>query len=172
MGQVSFEINIVSPFEGVTLVVGGDVETYWKSMALPMTSNLFQTAPSRWPQPSGSIGSAQTSPSNHSTASSAGHALTISSLRGSYVYVVVQVTRDFHPVVYSNWLLPETDFDFGVADVTLAQFEVLAGRLGRDLHGISSARVHDWRTLIPNSMVSLVHLMKVRQADVYFYPGF
>jgi CDK inhibitor PHO81 len=117
----------VTPFDGVTLEVGGDVETYWKSLAMPLAT-VAHRGPSRWPHRSNLIGasSTHTSPSSHSITSSVGQASTISSLRGSYLYLVVQVTRDLHPVVCADWILPQSTFDLTVSDVTLAQFEALA----------------------------------------------
>jgi len=59
------------------------------------------------------------------------HTVTLSSLSGNYVYAVVQVTRDLQPVLYGERLLPESSYDLGVADITLAQFDALANRLDR-----------------------------------------
>jgi CDK inhibitor PHO81 len=89
--------------------------------------------------------------------------MTVSSLRGNYVYVVVQVTRDFHPVIFADWRLPETGFDLGVSDVTLAQFEALARRVGRNLDLTSLPTATDLHALMSHSMLSLAQLMKVRQ---------
>lgn len=105
----------------MTLEVGGDVETYWKSTEVPSDSSFGY---------SGQItASSNTSPAftNNRTG---GLPLTHSSLYGSYLHVVVQVTRDLHPVVYSDWLLPGTASELGVADVTLEQFEALARASG------------------------------------------
>lgn len=112
------------------------------------------------PKPPRSIESAQTSPSNQSSVASKGNSLTISSLRDSYVYVVVQVTRDLHPVIFSDWLLPIAEFDLGVADVTLNQFEKLATRCKRDMGSIN--RSLDWHLDLAGSMISLAQLMTVR----------
>jgi CDK inhibitor PHO81 len=94
-------------------------------------------------------------------ASSVDHALTISSVSGNYVYIVVQVTRDLHPVVFSNWLLPETSFDLGVADVTLAQFGEIAQRRKRN-PVLSDSTTQNWHSLLFDSMVPLADLLKVR----------
>jgi CDK inhibitor PHO81 len=83
----------------------------------------------------------------------------LSSLKDNYIYVVAQVTRDLHPVAFGDWLLPESGFDIGVADVTLDQFETLAGRLGKNLDTIDNST--DWRHAISGSMISLTRLMKV-----------
>ncbi|KAI6004128.1 cyclin-dependent protein kinase inhibitor [Pisolithus albus] len=107
IGEVTFSVTVTSPFQGVTLEVGGAVETYWKSLTLPQ---------------SGSPDSIHTSPSIQSTTGSPIHAVTLSSLS-------VQLTRDLHPVLYYDVLLPETSFDLRVADVTLSQFEALAKSL-------------------------------------------
>jgi CDK inhibitor PHO81 len=94
-----------------------------------------------------------------SVVASAGNALTISSLKDNYIYVVVQVTRDMHPVIFADWLLPESGFDLGVADVTLRQFELLATRLRKDLDVVDDST--DWRRVTAESMVSLSRLMTV-----------
>ncbi|KAJ7507446.1 hypothetical protein B0H11DRAFT_1967103, partial [Mycena galericulata] len=160
IGEVDFEVNIVTPFDGVTLEVGGDVETYWKSLAMPLATVPHHRGPSRWPHRSNLIGSAHTSPSQaspHSITSTIGQASTISSLRGSYLYLVVQVTRDLHPVVCADWLLPQANFDLTVADVTLAQFEALALSTGKTL----PSQMDNWAAVVPSSMVSLAQLLKI-----------
>ena len=86
--------------------------------------------------------------------------MTITSLTGSYVYVVIQVTRDLHPVVYDKWRLMDVDLDVGVADVTLAQFKALALRAGRQPDTANIA-LQDWPKVISHSMLSLTHLLKV-----------
>lgn len=158
--QVDFEVNIITPFQGVTLEVGGDVETYWKSMAMPVASISSSSLP-QWPHRSNLIGSAQASPSVHSITNTGGQALTISSLRGTYIHAIVQVTKDLHPVVYSDWLLPNSDFDLGVCDVTLAQFEAMAQRLGRDLRNLETTELIGWPSRLSGSMISLAQLLRV-----------
>ncbi len=155
--QVSFEINIISSFDGVTLEVGGDVETYWKSTGISIIPHSL----SPWPQRSFLVGSAQTSPSSHSLSTSSTQASTISSLRGTFITVVIQVTRDLHPVVYTDWLLPDSHFDLSVCDVTLEQFESLAIRCGKNIDESTISSSIDWSTLMTTSMVSLVQLLKV-----------
>ena len=159
---MSFEVSIITPFAGVTLEVGGDVETYWKSTAMPVYRMSSHLSPSRSEPRPGGTASAQNSPTIRSNKCSSGHPPAISSLRGSYVYFVVQVTRDLHPVVYANWLLPESRFDISVSDVTLAQFEALATTLGRSLHAPVNTSAPGWRTLVSQSMISLTQLLQVR----------
>ncbi|KAJ7162538.1 cyclin-dependent protein kinase inhibitor [Mycena crocata] len=157
IGEVDFEVNIVTPFEGVTLAgVGGDVETYWKSLAMPLAA-VPHRGPSRWPHRSNLIGSANTSPSSHSITSSVGQASTISSLRGSYLQLPVQVTRDLHPVVFADWLLPQSNLDLNVSDITLAQFEALALSTGKNI----KSQTEDWAVMVSSSMVSLAQLLKM-----------
>nr|GAT53871.1 cyclin-dependent protein kinase inhibitor [Mycena chlorophos] len=166
IGEVDFEINIVTPFEGVTLEVGGDVETYWKSLAMPLATNTIPHRGPRWAHRSNLIGSASTSPSNRSVTSSgmgSGQASTISSLRGSYLYLVIQVTCDLHPVIFENPLLPGTTFDLTVADVTLSQFEALAVSSGRGLDHFDAggkSEASDY-VAVPSAMVSLAQLLKI-----------
>jgi len=143
----------------VTLEVGGDLETYWKSTAMA-TGQTTQLAPPRVSRRTNHIGSVQASPVNN-TSHGGGQALTISSQQGSYVYVVVQVTRDLHPVVFFDWLLPGITFELGVTDVTLAQYEALAKTIGKSLSAVPEEPYVDWVQLLHNSMVSLGQLLKV-----------
>ncbi|KAG6903307.1 hypothetical protein C0995_013060 [Termitomyces sp. Mi166 len=163
VGEVDFEIKIITPFEGVTLDFGGDVETYWKSMTVP--PSIGQPGRPKWPHRSRLIGSAQASPSVHSITNEDGQFLTISSLQGTYIYTVVQVTKDLQPVIFSEWLLPAADFKLGVSDVTLAQFESLAHRLGRGCPSRAVA-VGEWVSVLPKSMLSLAQLLKLLPAGV------
>jgi CDK inhibitor PHO81 len=133
------------------------VETYWKSTAV---SAISPSTSSKWPHRSHLIGSAQTSPSNHSIFSISNQASTVSSLRGRYIYVVIQVTRDLQPVVFSHWVLPETGYTLGVADVTLSEFEALALRVNRNVVEPPS-NAADWPGVLSSSMISLTHLLKV-----------
>ncbi|KAG7097239.1 hypothetical protein E1B28_004610 [Marasmius oreades] len=162
LGEVTFEMSIVTSFDGVTLEVGGGVETYWKSTAL----SAIPQSLTLWPHRSSFITSAQASPSNPSLSTSGGQVSTVSSLRGNFISLVVQVTRDFHPVVYSDWVLPLEPFDIGVCDVTLSQFEVLAQQTGRGVDQSMLPAGGDWSSLIAFAMVSLEQLLKILPASV------
>lgn len=83
-------------------------------------------------------------------------------MQGDYIYVVLQVTRDLHPVVFFDWFLPGLEFDIGVADVTLAQFEALAKSLGRLDIGMTGGSPKAWATAVSKSMVPLHQLLKVK----------
>ncbi|RPD67076.1 hypothetical protein L227DRAFT_582465 [Lentinus tigrinus ALCF2SS1-6] len=166
IGEVSFEINVINPFSGVKLEIGGAVETYWKSLAMPVpgasSAKLLSPRP---PQHGRALGSAQTSPSNPTLAVASGHSLTHSSVTGSYVYVTVQVTRDLHPVVFADWKLPDDHYDLGVADVTLAQFKSLAARLGRNgAFSDMTASPSQWGKRLATSMMTLQDLLRLAYA--------
>ncbi|KAJ8522978.1 hypothetical protein ONZ45_g506 [Pleurotus djamor] len=169
IGEVPFEVNVITPFENVRLEIGGDVETYWKStgFALPTFTPSPSTGITQGLRQFHHLGSNQTSPSVFSIASSStstrSQALTVTSVRGDYIYVVVQVTKDLHPVVYSDWRLPEPAYDLGVSDVTLSQFEALALKAGRNLPNDQRILAENWPHL--NAMVSLVQLLHVVAVD-------
>ncbi|KAJ3990303.1 cyclin-dependent protein kinase inhibitor [Lentinula detonsa] len=167
VGEVSFEINIISSFDGVTLEVGGDVETYWKSTGMSIIPHSL----SPWPQRSYLIGSAQTSPSTQSLSTTTSQASTISSLRGKFLTVVIQVTRDLQPVVYTGWLLPDSDFDLSVCDVTLEQFESLAKRSGKNVAESKLSPSSNWPALVSEAMISLVQLLKASVCLEVVYPS-
>ena len=91
------------------------------------------------------------------------HTVTLSSLSGNYIYAVVQVTRDLQPVLYGEQLLPESSYDLGVADVTLAQFDALANRLDRGEQLIRRmTSIQDWYRILPRLMLPLSRFMQVR----------
>jgi CDK inhibitor PHO81 len=156
---VSFEICIIRPFNGVTLEIGGTVETYWKSTAIPFSGGTNQ---SHRPPAVRSL-SASTSPSNRNQLNSANNSVTLSSLSGEYVHVIVQVTRDFIPVVFNGWVLPIPGFDLGVSDVTYEQFQILAKTSGKAFNTTlpipSSA--WEWHRRVSVSLISLEALLKV-----------
>ncbi|KAI9512747.1 hypothetical protein F5148DRAFT_1145922 [Russula earlei] len=117
---VSFEINIITPFEGVTLEIGRDVleiarcasysvsacrreESHTAVIACPAVRFCLAVLTHRIGSPT--------------TVTSKAQPITISSIAGSYVYIVVQ---DLHPVVFGEWQLPQQDFELWVADVTIS----------------------------------------------------
>lgn len=145
-------------FKGVTLEVGGDLETYWRTSAIAYAS--LAPRPTRITRRPNHIGAVQASPVYTITAHG-GNVSTISSLQGDYIHVVLQVTGDLHPVVFSDWLLPCEGFDIGVADVTLSQFEALAKSLGRSDLEMGSMSPSARAATLSKTMVSLDNLLKV-----------
>ena len=95
--QITFEILILSPFSGVTLEIGGAVETYWKSLG----SKVLVSPPRRPVNPTARLNriprtllpvSAQVSPSGSTAASTVGptQTVTVTSVTGNYVHLIVQ----------------------------------------------------------------------------------
>ena len=117
--------------------------------------------------PQGSPGSAHTFPPSKPVAARS-HSLTISSITGDYVYVVVQLTQDMQPVAYPHWKLPEDKFDLYVPDLTLAQFEKLAIESGRnvDLRKQKPTKPAQWYSLLKRSMLSLAELLSVSNSPL------
>jgi len=149
----------------VTLEVGGAVETYWKSTAIPMADVPRPWSVSSMPQRS--PGPSPTLPSTKPAVAKS-HSLTISSITGDYVYVVVQLTQDMQPVAYPSWKLPEDKFDLYIPDLTLAQFEKLAIESGRnvDLRKQKPTKPAQWYSLLKRSMVSLAELLSVSNSTL------
>lgn len=138
------------------------METYWKSLAMPFTTP--QQKPSvRMAQPARTIGSTHTSPSIHSASASGSHTLTLSSLTGDYVHLVVQVTRDLQPIIFNEWKLPIDEYDIGVSDATFAQVQKLSEKLGKnvDLKKHRSSLPAEWHLVLSGSMLPLRNLLKV-----------
>ncbi|TFY59123.1 hypothetical protein EVJ58_g5976 [Rhodofomes roseus] len=168
IGEVAFEVNIITPFRGVTLEIGGAVETYWKSLATPVHTPSSKVVSSKSQQSRRSMTSVHTSPSNLSTTVASGHSLTHSSVTGSYVYVTVQVTRDFHPVAFAQWPVSEEGYHLGVADLTLQEFEALAQRSGKCMMQMDNPALSplQWSQLISGCMISLAELLRVVPAVI------
>ncbi|KAF9008793.1 cyclin-dependent protein kinase inhibitor [Cyathus striatus] len=154
VGEVDFDITIINSFHGVTLDVGGGLETYWKSTAATSIPPPH-TGLSRDPRRPSRIGSAHTSPAVLLGNAAGSQALTLSSLQGDYIYLVVQVTRDFYPVIFGDWFLPVSGFDLKVSDVTLEQFETLSQELGRNF----DVRMEEDSSRISNAMLSLDRIL-------------
>ena len=157
---MTFGLNIITPFSGVTLEVGGAVETYWKSTAIPATD-----VPRPWSvstMPKAGSGSTNTNPSSQPVVTK-NRSLTISSIEGDYLYLVVQVTQDMQPVAYPHWKLPGDKFDLQVPNLTLSQFDKLAVELGRkvDTRKQKPTTYSEWYSLLKGSMLSLAELLSV-----------
>ena len=119
------------------------------------------------------FGSQQTSPSAQSVVSASGLSIasasgpqhiTVSSLQGEYVTAVVQLTKDGKPVVYAEDLLPDVGLglDVDAGQVTLAQFEALASRLGRATLSADGAGASAYARVIGQAMLPLGRLLRVR----------
>ena len=158
IGRLTIEVCIISPFQDVALQVGGAVETYWKSSAqysglggLGSTSNVSRL-----------ITPTHTTPSRRSAVTNSPGSVTISSLAGDYLHVVVQVTRDLVPVVYSKWHLPVNGVDVGVCSVSAAQFSGIAVGTGMAINPMHAPRtVQEWAAILRASMLTLEDLLKV-----------
>lgn len=163
VGQVSFDICIVRPFQGVTIQIGGAVETYWKS-----TTQYLKAIPTTIRQPQGQIGSTNTSPSNRSAIMHPSGTHTVSSLSQEYLHFVVQGTRDVVPVIYSAWNLPVEGFEIGVSDVTAAQFSRISGQVRRDLAEERLCTTpEEWANYLSNVMITLEALLMVCTKSIH-----
>ncbi|KZO92190.1 hypothetical protein CALVIDRAFT_315421 [Calocera viscosa TUFC12733] len=155
IGKVSFQLRIITPFRGVSLEIGGAVETYWKSTTVPQTAAPSVNSQIRLP----SVPSATRSPT---AASTSVNNLTVSSLAGEYVHIVVQATKDLVPVVCTGWRLPFSDLELMACQVTYLQFQHLAERKGKQLPKSRSAltSVAAWSHAVGGSLVSLEDFLK------------
>ncbi|KAK4689310.1 CDK inhibitor PHO81, partial [Tremellales sp. Uapishka_1] len=153
IGEVSFEVSCIKPFQGAQLEIGGRVETYWKSRITPAGisqdhAHLHAHRPS-------------TSPPT-SVSASVSALVTASSLSGDYINLVVQVTKDGTPVCFSDWRLPIPGLDIGVSDVTFQQFTYISSSSSLALSPQSAIHSpREWYDLIARSMVSLDDVLAI-----------
>ncbi|KAI7906999.1 uncharacterized protein BX663DRAFT_494461 [Cokeromyces recurvatus] len=107
IGEVVFDYLLVKPFLGSQLEVGGRIETYWKSK---MTGATLLTGVTDAILPATVVSSF----------------VIASSLSGDYSRIVVQLTKDGVPVVFTNWMIPLDHLDLAVSDLTFHQLCLLA----------------------------------------------
>lgn len=194
VGEVSFELDFVKPFDGVQLEIGGRVETYWKS-TLPGSNSGVNPGQHRM-TPTGTGGASYLSPTQESittaigpsTSSSsvisssspsvlaAGAALisgsfvTASSLSGEYLRIAVQVTKDGVAVAYPDLTLPVQDLEIYVGSVTGEQFRQFSHKAQRNTlpnhDEISQMGLVDWKIFIKRSMMTLEDLLSLLPISV------
>ncbi|CAG8503704.1 1107_t:CDS:2 [Acaulospora colombiana] len=138
VGELSFEFAIVKPFQGVRLEIGGQVETYWRSL-------LKQP-----PNVSGSVSSF----------------VTTSSLSGEYIHLVVQVTRDIVAIVYPEWMLPVNGFDLSVSDVTYEQFRSINNDRKENFNPFNASSSAELQKMIHQAYLSLEEVLKKLPSNI------
>ncbi|CAE6456550.1 unnamed protein product [Rhizoctonia solani] len=165
IGQVSFDVSfdvcIITPFSSAGFDLGSKFETYWKSSTAPL--NSATTPSTRQPASRqgfmGGTSSVHASPALNVTGSSiAGGTIITSSLTGDFVHLVVQVTQDLVPVVFSQKWLPVRGFDLSVGTVTYAQFKSLAQG---DAPGGETVTPSEWHSSLSSGFYSLEHALTV-----------
>lgn len=148
IGELSYDYSVINPFRGVQLEIGGRIETYWKSTntILPVPStpvinnesvNTENASPATTESTTTSINQNNTSnvPNGTTTTTLSSNVpsfITASSLSGDYIHVVIQLTKDLVPVVFSNWMVPFQGLDLAVSDLTLQQFIRIGDTLLQD----------------------------------------
>ncbi|KAI8969043.1 ankyrin repeat-containing domain protein [Mycotypha africana] len=106
VGELVFDYCIIKPFLGVQLEIGGRIETYWKSKMIGATLLTGVTE-------------------NLKPATAVSSFVTASSLSGDYVHLVVQLTKDRVPIIFTNWMIPCDGLDLAVSDLALHQINQL-----------------------------------------------
>ncbi|EPQ30369.1 uncharacterized protein PFL1_01895 [Pseudozyma flocculosa PF-1] len=194
VGEVSFELDFVKPFDSVQLEIGGRVETYWKSM-LPSTSSGGAAAgvgvgPTRM-TPNSGVGAssilgqhfAASTPGESANAAAASQLatpilaapaqptlVTGSSISGEYLRVVVQVTRDGVAVAWPHSFLPLKGLEVYVGSVTAAEFVSLAQSTGTLLDWDAAqgerASWDDWKTALKGRVAPLEKLFEILPVSI------
>ncbi|KAG8778211.1 ubiquitin-protein ligase peroxin 12 [Ceratobasidium sp. 428] len=157
IGQVAFDVCIITPFSSVGFDVGAKFQTYWKSSTVPLNANT--ALPTRQHAPRlGGPSSVHASPALNVTGVSAGGGTVMtSSLTGEFVHLVIQVTRDLVPVVYARRFLPVSGFDLHMGAVTYEQFR----RLGQDtMKGQSFSTAAEWQAGLSAGFHSLEYALQ------------
>ncbi|ELU41829.1 cyclin-dependent protein kinase inhibitor [Rhizoctonia solani AG-1 IA] len=161
IGQVSFDVCIITPFSSAGFDLSSKFETYWKSSTAPLNS---VTTPARQPASrqgfAAGANSANASPALNVTGPliAAGGTVITSSLTGEFVHLIVQVTRDLVPVVFSRKWLPVHGFDLSIGVVTYAQFKSLSQ--GDTLKGDPTS-TSEWHFSLSSGFYSLEDALTV-----------
>ncbi|KAI8992576.1 hypothetical protein BDB01DRAFT_847938 [Pilobolus umbonatus] len=139
IGELSYDYSVINPFRGVQLEIGGRFETYWKSTntvlpAMSVSEDLL-SCHSNHSSSSANLNivnsAINTTAASSSLSSTVPSFITASSLSGDYVHVVVQLTKDLVPVIFSKWMVPYEGLDLAVSDLTYNQFK----RIGESVLG-------------------------------------
>ncbi|WRT69382.1 uncharacterized protein IL334_006366 [Kwoniella shivajii] len=172
IGEVAFEVSCIKPFEGAQLEIGGRVETYWKSKVTPSQptqdhAHQFQShRPLSVSTTSPSLRPPVTAPPASNNNESA--LVTASSLSGEYVHIVIQVTKDFVPVIYSKLKLPIEQLDIAVSDVTCDQFLSIAKSNNLLLTSPSNHHLTsgEWSELLSTKMSTLDNVLSILPPEI------
>jgi CDK inhibitor PHO81 len=168
IGEVSFEVCCIKPFQGAQLEIGGRVETYWKSKVTPSAptqDHAHQYQAHRPLSVSTSSPALRPPPVPPQVAPRESALVTASSLWGEYVHITVQVTKDHVPVVYPEWRLPIDGLDIGVSDVTCAQFLSIAESRGRKLSSTGDTAA-EWYNQVFRAMATLDEVLSTVPAEM------
>jgi len=171
IGEVTFEVSCIKPFEGAQLEIGGRVETYWKSKVTPSTpardhAHQYQahrplSVSTGSPVPRPPALAPTTAPPRESAL------VTSSSLSGEYVHIVVQVTKDAVPVAYPGSILPIAGLNIGTSDVSSVQFQSIASQQGRTLPETPAASTAgEWHQLLSTCMASLEDVLAILPQEI------
>lgn len=168
IGELSYDYSVINPFRGVQLEIGGRIETYWKStntvLPTPATNNESTNTENTMPTAAASTtttinqNNTPNVPNGVPTATSSLSSnvpsfITASSLSGDYVQVVIQLTKDLVPVVFSNWMVPFQGLDLAVSDLTLHQFIRIGKTLLQDNPPHASASTDEICPITGNSFI-------------------
>ncbi|CEL57861.1 Ankyrin repeat protein nuc-2 OS=Neurospora crassa (strain ATCC 24698 / 74-OR23-1A / CBS 708,71 / DSM 1257 / FGSC 987) GN=nuc-2 PE=4 SV=2 [Rhizoctonia solani AG-1 IB] len=161
IGQVSFDVCIITPFSSADFDLSSQFETYWKSSTAPLNSTTMTSTkqPASRQGLTGGTNSTHASPALNVTGPSvAGGTVITSSLTGDLVHLVVQVTQDLVPVIFSRRHLPVHGFDLSVGAVTYAQFKSLSqgGTLKEE-----PPAPPEWHSFLSAGFYSLEHALRV-----------
>jgi CDK inhibitor PHO81 len=160
IGELSYDYSVINPFRGVQLEIGGRIETYWKStntvLPVPPTNNEVantETTPTTTTTSNSIQNSTSNAPTTSTLSSNVPSFITASSLSGDYVHVVIQLTKDLVPVVFSNWMVPFQGLDLAVSDLTLQQFIRIGKTILENNQPHASASTDDICPITGNSFI-------------------
>ncbi|KAI8643885.1 hypothetical protein BD408DRAFT_414043 [Parasitella parasitica] len=111
------DINTTESTDTVTTAASLATTAALPTTALTNTSSTTTTNSTTLP-----ANNTNTTTATNSLSSTVPSFITASSLSGDYVQVVIQLTKDLVPVVFSNWMVPYQGLDLAVSDLTLSQF--------------------------------------------------
>ncbi|KAI8871276.1 hypothetical protein GQ42DRAFT_168498 [Ramicandelaber brevisporus] len=163
VGELAFTFTVFRPLIGAKLEIDGRAETYWKSVS----SSAPQHLQARFP----AAGQTTTNPPAMQMASSS--YVTDSSLHTEYLRIVVQLTRDCVPVLYSAWHitvgLPAAPIKIGISSLTLADDEdsgEMDQRVGSPMNDSRHRDVSYWRDHISGRHLTLAQALAELPVDV------
>ncbi|KAI9142486.1 Glycerophosphoryl diester phosphodiesterase family-domain-containing protein [Paraphysoderma sedebokerense] len=126
VGKVIFEYIVIRPFKHKDVGVGRR-NTYWKSVSTKIIGHR-------------GLGANRATTSGLQLGENTVLSfVTAASLGAEYVEFDVQLTKDYVPVLYHDWIVNETGFDIPVNSLSLAQFKALKDS---KLRSLAATRAH------------------------------
>ena len=133
-GELEFSTRIILPFTHPSMLIGGKIETYWKSTAI-VPNTMFKQSKDK-------------------------SMVTGTSLKDEFAEIVVQTTKDGYVVVYDDHLVELNGIQLPLITLTLSQLKKIIAPV--DIPVLSkTTNLEQLRLVIKAKLITLEDILKV-----------